>query len=359
MGGGMTRAAAALILTVLPHVSLANTTTELKLAGSWIWHPDSRHGAAMPAGQRFFRKQFAVPNDRPVTRATISLTADNDCALWINGKKLGANDDWTQVSSYDITPVISTGHNLIAIEAGNWDTGGPNPAGLIATLRINFTKGAPLILHTDATWKSFPRKSTGWETIGHDDSTWIPAKILGRYGCAPWGPRAGRPGTTTRGPWVSDVVPAEPDTRTLPAEEGRQLLEAEWLFQSEGRPLAERSTAEIGWARAMAGRLAERPDAPDLAAELAELERLKSNPDKLSAEDLYLAVRRVKRRIMFQDPLVDFSSLVFIDAPERYPHESMHRVYPQAQLNCVRLLVLDGLHPAGKVRKLSENLGPG
>ena len=73
--------------------------------------------------------------------------------------------------------------------------------------------------------------------------------------------------------------------------------------------------------------------------------------------DLYYAVRRVKRRIMFRDPLIDFTQIVFVDVPcyDALNHESMHRVFPQAQNNVGRLLALDGLHPGGRLR----NLGPG
>ncbi len=72
---------------------------------------------------------------------------------------------------------------------------------------------------------------------------------------------------------------------------------------------------------------------------------------------LYLAVRRLKRRIMMKDPLVDFSSVLFVDVPcyDALNHESMHRVFPQAQNNVGRLLVLDGLGPDGTLR----DLGPG
>jgi len=64
-------------------------------------------------------------------------------------------------------------------------------------------------------------------------------------------------------------------------------------------------------------------------------------------------VGRVKRQIMFKDPSVDFSQVIFVDVPfSETPHESMHRVFPQAQRNCGRLLVLDGLHPGGKLRKI-------
>ena len=68
---------------------------------------------------------------------------------------------------------------------------------------------------------------------------------------------------------------------------------------------------------------------------------------------LYLAVRRLKRRILLKHPAVDFSQVVFVDVPHSYPHESMHRVFPHAQENCGRLLLLDGLHPGGTLRKLA------
>ncbi len=79
--------------------------------------------------------------------------------------------------------------------------------------------------------------------------------------------------------------------------------------------------------------------------------------------ELYLAVRAVKRRITLQNPVVDFSQLLFIDQP--YPrgrvndtHESIHRMGITATPGG-RLLVLDGLHPGGKVRLLAPKDKPG
>ncbi len=79
------------------------------------------------------------------------------------------------------------------------------------------------------------------------------------------------------------------------------------------------------------------------------------HPGEAADPELYFAVRRVKRRILMKDPLVDFSRVLFVDVPcyDALNHESMHRVWPQAQQNCGRLLVLDGLHPGGALRKLA------
>jgi hypothetical protein len=341
-----------LVLTVSAHGAAG-----YEMCGSWIWHPDTKSGYKMPAGKRYFRKSIDIPKDKKIAKAVFNLSADNDFVLYVNGKKIGSDDNWTKVSSFDLRKSLIKDQIIIAVEARNGETGSANPAGLIGTLRIDFEKGTSLVIATDSSWKSSNTKSDKWETIAFNDSEWSSARALGPYGCAPWkafaGSKISKPAEKRHSGFD------EPETRTLAAEEGSALLKKEWIFQAEGKPLAQRAIQEITWAREMVDRLKKSSNSPDLSAELDMLAKLENNSDHLQPDDLYIKVREVKRQIMFKDPLVDFSKLVFIDAPERYPHESMHRVYPQAQLNCVRLLVLDGLHPAGKVRKLTPDLGPG
>jgi len=167
--------------------------------------------------------------------------------------------------------------------------------------------------------------------------------------------------------WIPSlgVEPDEPVTGTLSAEEARAVLEDDWLFQAEQEPLEDRALKEIGWALALAARLASSPGTPDLSRELAQLQVLQqllesfgeAAVEREAARQIYLAVRRVKRRIMFSNPVIDFSSLLFIDNP--YPmgsewlHEAIHRLGHLAVAGG-RLLVLDGLHPGGEVRKLAH-----
>ena len=66
-----------------------------------------------------------------------------------------------------------------------------------------------------------------------------------------------------------------PETRTLTAAEAEQALERDWLFQAMGEPLLERTAKELGWAAELAQRLSHAQPAPDLAAELRELEVLR------------------------------------------------------------------------------------
>ena len=68
--------------------------------------------------------------------------------------------------------------------------------------------------------------------------------------------------------------PVTPPTRTLDAQEAEELLQRDWLFQAEAKPLAERTAEEIGWARQLAVRLARSAQAPDLRRDLAELDVL-------------------------------------------------------------------------------------
>jgi len=161
--------------------------------------------------------------------------------------------------------------------------------------------------------------------------------------------------------------PITPETQDLTVAEANTALQRDWLFQAMEQPLADRTRAEIGWARALAERLAPDPKESELTDELEELDalekRLQSSAgqplDATAAKELYLAVRQVKRRIMFKNPVLDFTQLLFIDQP--YPHgkvndthESIHRMGITATPGG-RLLVLDGLDPGGRVRQLAPD----
>ena len=75
--------------------------------------------------------------------------------------------------------------------------------------------------------------------------------------------------------------------------------------------------------------------------------------------ELYLAVRRVKRQILFADPAVDFPGVIFIDIPfagkgsSIVQHETQHRNGAYNPDEGGRLLRLDGLHPGAPLTKLA------
>ncbi len=112
----------------------------------------------------------------------------------------------------------------------------------------------------------------------------------------------------------------------------------EWLFQTEGDDLLDRTGQEILWTREMIGRLQERIDARDLSDELALLEQIEqrasadvpaANASAIRA--IYFDVRALKRRIMLGRPEIDFSAIVCVDAP--YPYRSLdtHGTFQQTE----------------------------
>ncbi|MCY2951544.1 MAG: hypothetical protein NTU53_06150 [Planctomycetota bacterium] len=75
-----------------------------------------------------------------------------------------------------------------------------------------------------------------------------------------------------------------------------------------------------------------------------------------AVKQLYFRVRQVKRSIMFRNPVVDFGELLFIDQPLPQGPESLHEAIHRMGIMATpggRLLVLDGLHPGGKLRQLA------
>ena len=74
------------------------------------------------------------------------------------------------------------------------------------------------------------------------------------------------------------------------------------------------------------------------------------------AREFYLAVRDVKRRIVFANPAIDFDEVLFVDNPypqgSEWPHQARHRNGMMA-VPGGRLLVLEGLGPGGNIRRLA------
>ncbi|HOX37396.1 MAG TPA: hypothetical protein PL033_05335 [Candidatus Brocadiia bacterium] len=160
------------------------------------------------------------------------------------------------------------------------------------------------------------------------------------------------------------VVPDEPATKDLSDGEAKAQIESDWLFQAGGEPLHKRAMKEIAWSRELADRIGRIPDCADMSGEIKRLNELEdqvltisaTQPDANVAREAYFSVRRVKRDIAFKNPALDFKQVLFIDNPytqgAEWPHEARHRNGMMA-VPGGRLLVLDGLHPGGKLRKLA------
>jgi alpha-L-rhamnosidase len=155
----------------------------------WIWFPEDVEPAAFPIGQRHFRRVIELPRDRAIKSARLAMTSDNLSDVFLNGVKLGsANSTGREGSAvaFDPASLLMPGANVLAVSVENMGNG-PNPAGLLARLTVEFQTGAPLVLATDASWKTSTDAPAGWQQPGFDDSAWAAAKIIGPIGMKPWG----------------------------------------------------------------------------------------------------------------------------------------------------------------------------
>ncbi|MDO5582171.1 MAG: hypothetical protein Q4G69_13670 [Planctomycetia bacterium] len=145
--------------------------------------------------------------------------------------------------------------------------------------------------------------------------------------------------------------------------EGKEQIESDWLFQCDNAPTFEKAKFEITRARELADRMADLDDAPEFPKELKALADLemkiaaaKETPEL--AKQYYFEVRKIKRAIVFANPLINFDKIVLIDNPypkgkkgdatDEWGHEARHRNGFMAEPGG-RLLVV-GLNPGEPVQ---------
>ena len=155
-------------------------------SAQWIWFPEGSPAASAPVGIRYFRRSVSLPAGRTIVKASMVMTADNAFELFVNGRKVGQGDDLNTPVTMDVTAMLRAGTNTLAVTASNVGDAA-NPAGLIAVLTVEFADGDPLVVGSDAQWKSNQAKEAGWERAGFNDARWPAAKVLGAFGMGPWG----------------------------------------------------------------------------------------------------------------------------------------------------------------------------
>lgn len=155
---------------------------------SWIWYPEGNPAQNAPAEKRFFRKVFVVPEGKTAKRAVLRVLVDDKFEARLNGEKLGGANDWHTGRQFnDLARRLKPGTNVLAIAAENMPAGGPNPAGLIASLEIQFADGGTWQMKSDETWSCEKAAPAGWDASAFDDLGWVKAMVVGKYGAMPWG----------------------------------------------------------------------------------------------------------------------------------------------------------------------------
>jgi alpha-L-rhamnosidase len=152
----------------------------------WIWFPEAKPAVNAPVGTRFFRAQFELPAGRMLREAKLYVAADNRGVVFVNGRKLGGANSFHVPAEFELTELLHAGVNTLAAQINNAGDG-PNPAGLIAALQVDFTAGPPLMVISDSSWLTAKRAPTGWEQEQFAATGWVASQMLGRSGIKPWG----------------------------------------------------------------------------------------------------------------------------------------------------------------------------
>jgi len=125
---------------------------------------------------------------------SISIAADDEYELYINGDLVGSGNNWKNAQTYSVPSIA--GKNAIAVKAV--DTGGKG--GLVA--EIDF-KGKHFV--SDESWKVSTVEQPNWESVTFDDVLWPKATSYGLHGVAlPWAQYSNVSGisTTSNVKWI-------------------------------------------------------------------------------------------------------------------------------------------------------------
>ncbi len=180
-------------------------------AADWIASPDAKALAAEKGKEERFAYRGTAQLTKAVRRATLYATAQDTVSAWVNGKQVLTADPlpgwsqmpWKKFVKADVTKLMRTGANVVAIEGLHYVT---NPNGMatedappiIATLVVEYADGAMATFGSDAGWKTAIHPVAGWRRPGFEDAGWKAAVA--------WKPSPG-PFTQPAGhPWIPDSV---------------------------------------------------------------------------------------------------------------------------------------------------------
>lgn len=145
--------------------------------GRWIWTTNFADKQVC----RLWRA-FTVPLTNAVRKANLRLTADNLYRLYLDGREIGQGGNWTSLTDYDVTWLLTGGTHVLAVEALNDGLEG----GLILGLQIQFADGQEMKVLSDKSWWIVPNDASGWLRRTHPSPSWLEAREVGVVGQFPW-----------------------------------------------------------------------------------------------------------------------------------------------------------------------------
>jgi alpha-L-rhamnosidase len=151
----------------------------------WIWSDEGETtknpAKSAPPGVRFFAKALSLPADAKVRKALFLCSADDHLDLIVNGKGAGEAASFQSAQMLDVSTLLQSGENVLAIKARN----ATGPAGVVGRLMV-WVVGAdqPLIVNVDSSWKWSRKSPDDWAKAAFDK--WPAAKESVEVGADPW-----------------------------------------------------------------------------------------------------------------------------------------------------------------------------
>lgn len=145
--------------------------------GNWIWTTNVTDKQTC----RLWRA-VQVPADTLVSRAGLRITADNGYRLFLDGREIGRGGDYYSLTEFDLTPLMSSGTHILAVEAFN-DAAN---AGVILGLQVELSNGQKIAVVSDSSWLVVPRDDSHWESRRVAEAGWHPARVVGFAGRQNW-----------------------------------------------------------------------------------------------------------------------------------------------------------------------------
>ncbi|MBP1041900.1 family 78 glycoside hydrolase catalytic domain [Vagococcus sp. BWB3-3] len=151
----------------------------LSLAGAnWI-------GMSSGAETSYFRKRLPVA-DKAIKRLTIGLKGNDTVTLYVNGTILGTQAYRYTGVQYDVTKLLNSEENLIAILAQRTPA---RPDGVIVKVKIEYSDGTMSTLVSDDSWQVSNKCVDDWQELSFVEKAgeWQRATQLGLFGEGEWG----------------------------------------------------------------------------------------------------------------------------------------------------------------------------
>lgn len=142
----------------------------------WIWYPfNSLDGKFKSI---VLLKTFELDRFSDIESASLIVTADEKCKLYLNEKLLAESDDkifsWARPVSIEINELLNEGENQFRVIGLNSYVETP---GFILRLEIKYKSGKTIVINTDESWKA---------SIEADEKDLVNADIVALAGDKPW-----------------------------------------------------------------------------------------------------------------------------------------------------------------------------